>query len=134
MNVRPQFRLGSLEDCDLANSQLEHVLFEGTTLSGASFSRSNLRAAEFYGVMAFDTCFEGCELSGARFLGGNFTGANFAGAILSGAFFGSDNLGGSVNISGANFDGALLEGAVFESVQTDDPAHFPPDFRAPPNT
>lgn len=132
MEMRPLFRLGNIEDCDLADSQLVHVLFEGTTLSGTNFIRSNLREAEFYGVMAFDACFEGCELSGARFMGGNFSGANFTGAILTGAFFGSDNLGGAVNISGANFEGALLDGAVFSSVQMDEATRFPPDYRVPP--
>jgi len=124
----PQFRGGSLSDCEIRESVLRDASFEGVSMYGADFSHSDLSGSTFYLVLALGAIFRGADLRRVQFFGGSYQDADFQGADLRGAIFSEDNMGGFVDLSGADLSDARLDGATFVASRYSKATKFPMGF------
>lgn len=131
--VTPQFRGGSLADCELRGAVLRDASFEGVLMDGADFSHADLSGSVFYLVLAFGSTFQGANLQRVQFLGGSYADVDFSEADLRGAVFDADNMGGAVKLSGADLSSAKIDDAIFRSVLYSESTRFPEGFVLDPN-
>jgi uncharacterized protein YjbI with pentapeptide repeats len=117
-----------LDDLDLAEAQLAGIISEGLWCSRTNFTRADLRGADLYWAMAFESDFTEADLSRASLQGAALAGANFTRANLREAKLCRDNVGGSTDIRGAVFEGADLVGADFTGAEYDKNTVFPAGF------
>lgn len=131
--TNPQFRGGSLADCELQGVILRDASFEGVLMDGADFSHADLSGSVFYLVLAFGSTFQGANLQRVQFLGGSYADVDFSEADLRGAIFDADNMGGAVKLSGADLSSAKIDGAIFRSVLYSESTKFPEGLVLDPN-
>eukprot|EP00882_Tetradesmus_deserticola_P013104 GHRQ01013897.1.p1 GENE.GHRQ01013897.1~~GHRQ01013897.1.p1 ORF type:complete len:261 (+),score=92.30 GHRQ01013897.1:47-784(+) len=103
-----QYGEADIQGKDFSNQDLRRSNFTSADCRRANFKNSNLQGAYFMKAVAFQTNFEGANLSDVLMDRSVMNEANLKDAILERAVFTRSDLGGA-NIEGADFSNALLD-------------------------